>query len=130
MESSESIPLLDAVQLGILVEAGGAEAPELLDELTELMIDNSQSRLTDMLQQLEGGQIPSSIQSFFHGLAGAAANLGCERLFQEARHLEHHAVTYSPTDLQKRIRTIESLLQQSTALIREKANALRTGGKI
>lgn len=88
--NGKDVELLDLEQIEMLLETGGEEAVELMDELIELYI----SECLVKFKEIENALLPSSavdckaIARHAHAVAGSSANIGAKRMWHIAKSIE------------------------------------------
>jgi len=80
-------PVLDTAVIEGLRELGGDDDPGLVLELIEMFLDDAPSRLSEMMQGLEAGDLELMTRSA-HTLKSSAANMGAMLLSSICKELE------------------------------------------
>ena len=86
MEDQEQI--LDKETLAVLRELGGEDDPELFNELITIFLDDTPTRITEILAAMEEGDA-KRLEHAAHALKSSAANLGAMKLSELFRELEY-----------------------------------------
>ena len=76
---SDSEQILDLHVIEALRELGGEEEPELFQELVQMFLDDTPSRLEGLLSALEAGDA-TGLERTAHALKSSCGNLGAKRL--------------------------------------------------
>jgi len=96
MENSDHpYTLLDLSQLNMLLESGGEESVELINEILELFEEESRSKLAD----LRAARTRADAEAFgyaSHALAGSSANIGGVVVWHKAKSMENNCKTGDP----------------------------------
>ena len=98
MENSDHpYSLLDLSQLNMLLESGGDESIELINEILELFEEESRTKLDD----LKTAKANANAEAFgyaAHALAGSSANIGGVVVWKKAKSMENNCKTGDPSE--------------------------------
>ena len=108
----------------MLVEAGGEEAAEMLEELVELFEDEGKAKLPRMHGLLTEGNLPD-LRRDAHAIAGASANLGGRRLNRIAKTVELQALNGQAEGLDVGITTLHETFFATGAALHARIASLR-----
>jgi len=87
MDSCSDEPLLDMGVIAMLKELGGAEEPELFEELVELFIKDSRHHLEELEEALRSGD-SERLERTAHTLKSSSANIGARSLSRLCAQIE------------------------------------------
>ena len=93
--SDQSYTLLDLSQVNMLLESGGEESIELINEILVLFEDESRVKFSD----LKAAKANSDVEAFgyaSHAVAGSSANIGGYVVWQKAKVMENSCKTGDP----------------------------------
>ena len=98
MENSDHpYSLLDLSQLNMLLESGGEESIDLINEILELFEEESRIKLGD----LKTARANADAEAFgyaSHALAGSSANIGGVVVWQKAKSMENNCKSGDPEE--------------------------------
>ena len=126
LEELKDLPLIDAEQLEMLVEAGEDGATELLEELLGLFELEARPQLESLKGSLAVGDHAAMVRPA-HALAGSSANLGGHRLARLAKTLEAVVEPGHPAtgDIPGLTAAIEANLEATIGAFQDRIAALR-----
>ena len=87
MDSCSDEPLLDMAVIAMLKELGGADEPELFEELVELFIEDSRHHLEELAEALRSGD-SARLERTAHTLKSSSANIGARSLSRLCGQIE------------------------------------------
>ncbi|HVS11389.1 MAG TPA: ATP-binding protein, partial [Planctomycetota bacterium] len=87
MDSCSDEPLLDMGVIAMLKELGGAEEPELFEELIELFIKDSRHHLEELAEALRSSD-SERLERTAHTLKSSSANIGARSLSRLCARIE------------------------------------------
>ena len=93
--SDQSYTLLDLSQVNMLLESGGEESIELINEILVLFEEESRVKFSD----LKTAKAKSDVEAFgfaSHAVAGSSANIGGVVVWQKAKDMENNCKTGDP----------------------------------
>lgn len=117
-------PLIDEEQIEMLVETGEDAAAELIEELIDLFVEESEPKLEEIPGNIERGEVERVVRNA-HAIAGSSANLGALRLSEIARCLERQIETLSVRDQTELFGMITACYEESVRFFRSKITELR-----
>jgi len=93
--SEQSYTLLDLSQVNMLLESGGEESIELINEILGLFEEESRVKFSD----LKTAKANTDVEAFgfaSHAVAGSSANIGGVVVWQKAKVMENNCKTGDP----------------------------------
>lgn len=119
-------PLLDEEQIEMLIETGEDSAADLIDELLNLFIEESEPKLANLQAALQAGDRVQAARDA-HAIAGSSANLGALRLSKSARALELSLDTANSGELLELLAYLRGCYKDSLQVFRGQVDRLRAG---
>lgn len=117
------LELIDRDQFDMLVETGEDEAAEMIQELLDLFTEESGPKMDELIQAASSGD-RHRVNRLAHALAGAAGNLGGNRLSKAARDLENNCNTLAGTEIQERSIQLKELYNLTVVTFESEIAAL------
>ena len=87
MDSCNEEPLLDMGVIAMLKDLGGAEEPELFQELVELFVKDTRRHLEELAEALRSGD-SARLERTAHTLKSSSANIGARSLSRLCAEIE------------------------------------------
>jgi HPt (histidine-containing phosphotransfer) domain-containing protein len=117
------LDLIDRDQFDMLVETGEDEAAEMIQELVDLFTSESGPKMDELIEVARLGN-RQRVNRLSHALAGAAGNLGGNRLSRAARDLENNLNELSIEEIKARAAQLKSLYDETVSTFEEEIAAL------